>query len=219
MAKKRRRNRSKKKRNPKRRKARRTNPAPARRHRRRNSSGRRRSSARRRNPSRRRRRNPTAFTGELMGAAALGIGAGAVGAAALSFLPFPTFEQAVLLGLGGVAGGAAIGASDPVMGMAFLTGCLAVAGAQVATEFASVLPPLPILQPAIAVPVAQPTEVVQVSGLNDGPFGRRGIRALNHPTAAPGFARHSWVPKHEGVQHHIRAVNSGEMIRRHFPIR
>ena len=180
MARKRRKNRSKKKRNPTRLKARRRNPSNPPRRRRRNSSGRRRSSARRRNPSRRRRRNPTAFTGELMGALALGVGAGAFGAAALSFLPFPTIEQAVLLALGGVAGGAAIGSSDPVMGMAFMTGCLAVSGAQVATEVASVLP-VPAL--AVAVPVGPPP-LVQVSGLNDGPFGRRGMRAMNH--SAPG---------------------------------
>ena len=217
MARKRRKNRSKKKRNPTRLKARRRNPSNPPRRRRRNSSGRRRSSARRRNPSRRRRRNPTAFTGELMGAMALGVGAGAVGAAALSFLPFPTIEQAVLLALGGVAGGAAIGSSDPVMGMAFMTGCLAVSGAQVATEIASVLP-VPAL--AVAVPVGPPPlETVQVSGLNDGPFGRRGMRAMNHSAAAPGFGREGLRASGQHAhKHHIRAVNS-ESVRRVFPIR
>ena len=150
-----------------------------------------------------------------MGAMALGVGAGAVGAAALSFLPFPTIEQAVLLALGGVAGGAAIGSSDPVMGMAFMTGCLAVSGAQVATEVASVLP-VPAL--AVAVPVGPPP-LVQVSGLNDGPFGRRGMRAMNHSAAAPGFGREGLRASGQHAhKHHIRAVNS-ESVRRVFPIR
>ena len=150
-----------------------------------------------------------------MGALALGVGAGAFGAAALSFLPFPTIEQAVLLALGGVAGGAAIGSSDPVMGMAFMTGCLAVSGAQVATEVASVLP-VPAL--AVAVPVGPPP-LVQVSGLNDGPFGRRGMRAMNHSAAAPGFGREGLRASGQHAhKHHIRAVNS-ESVRRVFPIR
>ncbi len=217
MARKRRKNRSKKKRNPTRRKDRSKKKRNPTRRKARNSSGRRRSSARRRNPSRRRRRNPTAFTGELMGALALGVGAGAVGAAALSFLPFPTIEQAVLLALGGVAGGAAIGSSDPVMGMAFMTGCLAVSGAQVATEVASVLP-VPAL--VVAVPGGPPPlETVQVSGLNDGPFGRRGMRAMNHSAASPGFGREGLrATGQHAHKHHIRAVNS-ESVRRVFPIR
>lgn len=144
----------------------------------------------------------------------LGVGAGAIGAAALSFLPFPTFEQAVMLGLGGLAGGALIGMNDPLMGMAFMTGCGAVAGAQVATELASVLP-VPVL-----APVGPPSgvEVVSVSGLNDGAFGRTGMRGINDSVSARTNVSRSFMPRGRHVPH-VHAVNAPGAIRKMFPIR